>query len=80
MPFIYRLKIDMEKIGLFIVTCISRMPFAVMYLLSDIVAFMLYHIVRYRRRVVRDNLKRCFPHRSEKEIIKIEKDDREGER
>ena len=50
------------------------MPFAVMYLLSDIVAFMLYHIVRYRRRVVRDNLKRCFPHRSEKEIIKIEKD------
>ena len=64
----------MEKIGLFIVTFISRMPFAVMYVLSDVAAFILYHIVRYRRAVVRNNLMRCFPSRSLKEIKKIEKE------
>ena len=34
---------------------------------------MLYHVIRYRRKVVRDNLTKCFPDKTPKEIKKIEK-------
>lgn len=40
---------------------LSHMPWRVMYVLSDVLAALLYHVVRYRRRVVRDNLEQCFP-------------------
>ena len=43
------------------------------YLGSDIGCFFLYHLVRYRRKVVRDNLVKSFPEKSAKEIKKIEK-------
>ena len=43
------------------------------YLGSDICCFVLYHLVRYRRKVVRDNLVKSFPDKPEKEIKKIEK-------
>jgi Kdo2-lipid IVA lauroyltransferase/acyltransferase len=46
-------------------------PFRVLYLLSDGVAFLLYRVIRYRRPVVFENLERCFPNAtdSEKESI-----------
>jgi len=44
-----------------------------LYLISDLVYPILYYIVRYRRRLVRENLCRSFPEKSEKEIIRIEK-------
>ena len=43
------------------------------YLGSDICCFILYHVVRYRRQVVRDNLMKSFPEKSALEIKKIEK-------
>ena len=43
------------------------------YLGSDIFCFILYHLVRYRRKVVRDNLEKSFPEKSTKEIKTIEK-------
>ena len=43
------------------------------YLGSDICCFALYHLVRYRRKVVRDNLVKSFPEKSAKDIKKIEK-------
>ena len=51
----------------------SITPFGWLYLKSDLYAFVLYHVVRYRRKVVRDNLTRSFPEKSKKEIKKIEK-------
>ena len=44
-----------------------------LYLISDLAYPILYYIVRYRRRLVRENLCRSFPEKSEKEIIRIEK-------
>ena len=41
--------------------------------MSDILAFLVYHVVRYRRKVVRDNLVKSFPEKSAKEIKQIEK-------
>ena len=33
------------------------------YLISDIIYFIVYHVVGYRKRVVRENLSACFPER-----------------
>lgn len=52
---------------------ISLFPFRLLYVLADIECFMLYHVIRYRRGVVRRNLVTSFPDKSEQEIIQIEK-------
>jgi KDO2-lipid IV(A) lauroyltransferase len=44
-----------------------------MYLLSDILYFVVYYLVGYRRRVVRDNLEKCFPSKETKELRRIER-------
>ena len=44
-----------------------------MYLLSDILYFIAYHLAGYRRRVVRENLATCFPDKSKHERRKIER-------
>ena len=36
-------------------------PFRVLYVLSDGLAFLLYSIIGYRKKVVLDNLRRSFP-------------------
>lgn len=51
----------------------SLLPFWVLYILSDILYFLIYYIVRYRREVVYENMKNSFPDKSEKEIRKTEK-------
>lgn len=38
-----------------------------MYLLSDILYLIVYHLVRYRRRVTRENLAACFPDKTQKQ-------------
>ncbi len=52
---------------------VSRLPFPLLYLLSDGVCFLVYRIVRYRRKVVRDNLELAFPEKSTKERKEIER-------
>lgn len=44
-----------------------------MYLLSDILYVLIYYVVGYRRRVVRDNLAACFPDKAVEERRKIER-------
>ena len=46
----------------------ALLPFSVLYVFSDILYFVAYHIVRYRRKIVRKNLKNSFPIKSEKII------------
>ena len=49
------------------------LPFRVLYWLADVNYVLLYHVVRYRRRVVRENLCRSFPEKTAREIRRIEK-------
>lgn len=42
-------------------TLVACLPLRVLYVLSDAVFFLLYYVVRYRRKVVADNLAQCFP-------------------
>ena len=47
---------------------IGILPFRVLYFFSDIIYLVLYYIVGYRKSVVRDNIRKCFPDKSEEEI------------
>lgn len=57
----------------FALKLLSSLPFKLLYILSDGLFHVVYHVVRYRRPVVRRNLTASFPEKSEQEIIKIEK-------
>jgi len=52
---------------------VSLLPMWLLYLLSDSLAFLLYNVIGYRRKVIKDNLKRAFPEKSDKEISRIQK-------
>jgi KDO2-lipid IV(A) lauroyltransferase len=52
---------------------ISYLPFPVLYVMSDGLYLLLYYIIGYRKKVVRDNLTSCFPDKSQAEIISLEK-------
>ncbi len=56
-----------------LVKCLSYIPFRVLYVLSDILFFPFYFIIRYRRKIVRKNLTTSFPDKDIDEIVKIEK-------
>lgn len=53
---------------------ISKIPFKVLYAFSDIVYLLVYYIIGYRKKVVKKNLRLCFPSKSELERLQIEKD------
>lgn len=53
---------------------LSYLPFSVLYVLSNVLAFTAHRIIRYRKQVVLMNLKNSFPDASEKEIRKIARD------
>lgn len=52
---------------------ISILPFRLLYIFSDFVYFLVYRIIRYRKRVVRSNIQLALPHLNEKERLEIEK-------
>lgn len=52
---------------------ISILPFRLFYWLSDFVYFIVYRIVGYRKKVVRENLALTLPHLSDTERKEIEK-------
>lgn len=52
---------------------ISLLPFGVLYVLADVGYVLLYHVVRYRRKIVWENLRTSFPEKQEKELRAIEK-------
>ncbi|MDX2194827.1 MAG: lipid A biosynthesis acyltransferase [Cytophagales bacterium] len=61
------------KFIFFILRGISILPLKILYIMSDIFFVFLYHVFKYRRMVVRENLINSFPQMSENEIINIEK-------
>ena len=57
----------------FIVKALSYIPFWALYILSDIMYYPLYYVIRYRRKIVRKNLTESFPEKSHEEIVATEK-------
>lgn len=62
----------MQFIGYFFTRLLSGifwlMPFWLLYRLSDGLAFLLYHVIGYRKAVVLDNLRQCFREKNDLEI------------
>lgn len=56
-----------------ILWCISILPFRLLYFVSDIMYVFVYHIIGYRKKIVRQNLAIALPHLSDKERLVIEK-------
>ena len=52
---------------------ISKLPFRLLYIFSDSIYFLVYRIIGYRKKTVRQNIALALPHLSEKERIQIEK-------
>ncbi|MCP2029817.1 KDO2-lipid IV(A) lauroyltransferase [Flavobacterium sp. HSC-32F16] len=52
---------------------ISILPFRLFYLFSDFVYFLVYRVIKYRKKVVRENLALTLPHLSDAERKVIEK-------
>ncbi|MDE6645379.1 MAG: acetyltransferase, partial [Muribaculaceae bacterium] len=61
------------RISIFLLTLVAMLPLGVLYLISDFFAFVLHCVIRYRRRIVRQNLVASFPEKSLAEIKEIEK-------
>ncbi|MBX2984124.1 MAG: lysophospholipid acyltransferase family protein [Flavobacteriales bacterium] len=53
---------------------ISILPFRVLYMLSDLMEFLLFRVAGYRLKVVRDNLRNSFPEKSTVELKRLELD------
>jgi KDO2-lipid IV(A) lauroyltransferase len=56
---------------MFVLKVISRLPLGVLYVLSDVIFFITFYILRYRRSVVMTNLENSFPQKSKKELYEI---------
>jgi len=52
---------------------VSKLPFRLLYVLSDVIFVFVFYIVRYRRKTVQENLKLTLPELSISERKKIEK-------
>jgi KDO2-lipid IV(A) lauroyltransferase len=56
-----------------VIVLISLLPFRLLYLLSDLVYFIMYYIIKYRRKVIVGNIKIAFPDYSDAQVIEIAK-------
>jgi Kdo2-lipid IVA lauroyltransferase/acyltransferase len=51
-----------------LLSLIASLPFSILYFCSDILFFFAYNVVRYRKKVIFQNIKNSFPEKSNKEI------------
>lgn len=61
------------KLGLLILNLLSLLPLQVLYLIADFLYYILFYLLGYRRRVVKENLRNSFPNTAEAELSIIEK-------
>jgi KDO2-lipid IV(A) lauroyltransferase len=52
---------------------LSLLPMKVHYFISDVMFWLLYRLIGYRKQVIRNNLQTSFPEKSEEELRKIER-------
>ena len=52
---------------------LSLLPLSIHYVLSDMIYLLLYRLIGYRKKVVRQNLRKSFPQKTEQELRQIER-------
>ena len=58
---------------LFFFRLLSRVPITALYVVSDVLYYLLAYVIRYRKKVIDSNLKRSFPEKSDTERRQIAK-------
>lgn len=53
---------------------LSLLPLCFLYLISDVLFFLLFRVIKYRRTIVHENLKNSFPEKKKEERLQIEKE------
>ncbi|MGY6650211.1 lysophospholipid acyltransferase family protein [Wenyingzhuangia sp. IMCC45574] len=56
-----------------IIFILSKLPLWFLYGVSNVFYYLVYYIIGYRKSTVRKNLKLCFPDKTDKELLVIEK-------
>ncbi|MDP2176200.1 MAG: hypothetical protein Q8K70_09870 [Bacteroidota bacterium] len=68
------MKYIFNKIGIFILLSFSYLPLSFLFLFAPFVKFLIYKVFKYRVKLVKTNLLRAFPNKSDSERFQIEKD------
>lgn len=63
----------MAHIGVFFLYLVSLLPLPVLFFFARLLYYLLYYVIGYRKKVVRQNLANSFPEKSSDDIIAIEK-------
>ena len=67
------IKKGLSRLGIYFLYLISLLPFWILYRIADVLFVLLYYVIRYRRKVVQENLSHAFPDKTEPERVRIEK-------
>jgi KDO2-lipid IV(A) lauroyltransferase len=59
---------------MFVLRLISKFPLGVLYVLADVIYFLTFYVLRYRRNVAMTNLQNSFPDKSKSELQQISKE------
>ncbi|MGZ3751860.1 MAG: lysophospholipid acyltransferase family protein, partial [Mucilaginibacter sp.] len=67
------IKNALSRLGVLFLVLVSFLPFWLLYIISDVLFFILYYIFGYRIKVVRENLQNSFPEKTvnERKLIEI---------
>lgn len=64
----------MDRVYHLLFIALTKIPFWLLYILSDLFFFINYYFIGYRRFTIKNNLKNSFPQKTKKELRKIEKE------
>ncbi|MCD0490007.1 lysophospholipid acyltransferase family protein [Pedobacter sp. MC2016-14] len=67
------IKKGFSHIGIFFLYFLSLFPLPLLYVLADLMYYLVYYVVGYRKQVVHENLQYAFPEKGPKEIRSIER-------
>jgi len=56
---------------MFLLRRMAKLPLSILYVISNCVAFLAYHVIRYRYKVIYSNLKLSFPEKTEAEVRQL---------
>lgn len=64
----------LSRLGIFLLNALSLLPLFLLYRLADAFYLLIFYVVKYRRKVVKENLYNAFPDKSLIELNAIEKE------
>jgi KDO2-lipid IV(A) lauroyltransferase len=62
-----------SNLGILLLNGLSHFPLKMLYILASVLYYILYYVIGYRRKVVKENLTNAFPKKSAEQIQSIEK-------